>query len=346
MKIEALATRTHWTARILLAALVVVSLSTAAVLLTPSPAQAEGASILRPASPNASEIRSLAFYVLLIVSGIFLVVEGLLIASIVRFRNRPESEVPQTHGNRRLETVWTLIPAILVIVIFALTVNTMQALDLPGGEVQVEVTGHQWWWEVRYPGTEAVVANEIHVPVQRGIGVTLTSADVIHSFWVPQIGGKTDLVPGHTNHTSFLAATPGRYHGECAEFCGLQHAGMRFWRVVYKAADFSAWLNHPAEPAAEPTEPQAVAGKEVFLSMPCGGCHAIRGTEARGNIAPDLTHVGSRLSLAAGTLDNTSENLRRWLRDPQAVKPGNKMPTPQLTNEQLDQLTAYLEGLE
>ncbi|MCL5943148.1 MAG: cytochrome c oxidase subunit II [Actinobacteria bacterium] len=315
-------------------------------LLAPASARAATASVLRPESPGAAEIRSLAFTVLLISAGIFLVVEGLLLVSIIRFRKRPEAEAPQVRGDRRLEIVWTAIPAVIVVVLFLLTVDTMKDLDLPGKNVTVGVTGHQWWWEVRYPGADAVTANEIHVPVGRTVQVALESADVIHSFWAPQIGGKTDLIPGHVNRTSFLATTPGTYAGACAEFCGLQHAGMRFWLVVEEPGEFSAWLKHQAEPAAEPKTPAAAAGKELLLSLPCAGCHSVRGTAAQGTVGPDLTHLAGRLSLAAGTLPNTPQNLRRWLHDPQAVKPGNRMPTVPLTEEQLNQLTAYLEGLE
>jgi cytochrome c oxidase subunit 2 len=239
-----------------------------------------------------------------------------------------------------------LIPAVLIIIIFVMTVRTMDSVDLPGGDVNLTVVGHQWWWEVQYPDEGFVTANEIHVPEGREIGIDLQSADVIHSFWVPQIGGKTDLVPGHTNHTGFLAATPGRYLGECAEFCGLQHAHMRFWLVVESPAEFSAWVKRQQGPATEPTDPAAVRGKEIFFSMPCAGCHAIRGTDAAGALGPDLTHLASRLTIGAGTLDNTAENLRRWLRDPQAAKPGNLMPTPKLDESQLEDLAAYLEGLE
>ena len=178
------------------------------------------------------------------------------------------------------------------------------------------------------------------------MGIDLTSADVIHSFWVPQIGGKTDLVPGRTNRAGFLAATPGVYLGECAEFCGLQHARMRFYLVVESAAEFSAWITQQKEPAAEPKSEAAIRGMDVFMSGTCVGCHAIRGTAAAGILGPDLTHVSSRLSLGAGTLENTPEDMRRWLEDPQDAKPGNLMPTPGLDAQALDDLVAYLDGLE
>ena len=312
------------------------------------PAGAEAApSILRPATPQAQEIKSLAIFLFVLSAIILFGVEAVLLYSIIRFRRRrPDSQVQQTRGNNTIEGLWTLIPAILIIVIFTMTARTIDSLNLPGGDVELQVVGHQWWWEVDYAAEGFSTANEIHVPEGREVGIELTSADVIHSFWVPQIGGKTDLVPGHTNRTGFLAATPGVYLGQCAEFCGLQHAHMRFYLVVESAAEFSAWVRHQQEPAKEPTTEAAKRGKDVYLSLPCAGCHTIRGTTSAGILAPDLTHVGSRLSLAAGTLENTPEDLRRWLEDPQAVKPGNLMPKPALESGQLDDLVAYLEGLE
>ncbi len=288
---------------------------------------------------------SLAVFLLVISVIILAVVETWLIVALVRFRNRPEEQVRQAHGNNTIEAVWTLIPAILVIIIFVMTARTMDSLEMPGGDVELTVIGHQWWWEVRYADGDVVTANEIHVPVGREVGIDLESADVIHSFWVPQLGGKTDLVPGHTNRAGFLAATPGVYLGACAEFCGMQHAHMRFYLVVESAEEFSAWVRLQQEPAREPTDPTAQRGKETFLQM-CAGCHAIRGTEAAGSLGPDLTHVAGRLSLGAGTLDNTPDDLRTWIRDPQAAKQGNLMPALPLDDNQLDGLVAYLKGLE
>jgi cytochrome c oxidase subunit 2 len=303
-------------------------------------------SVLRPATPQAEEIKSLAIYLFVLSAVILLGVEAVLLYSIVRFRNRPEDEVRQTHGNNTIEAVWTLIPVVLIIIIFTMTVRTMDSLELPGGDVELDVVGHQWWWEVRYPEQQFATANEIHVPEGREVAVRLTSADVIHSFWVPQIGGKTDLVPGHVNRTSFLAATPGTYLGECAEFCGLQHARMRFFLIVESAADFSAWITHQQEDATEPANDAAVRGQQVFLTSSCIGCHTVRGTSAAGIVGPDLTHLAGRLSIGAGTLDYSAENLRRWLEDPQEIKPGNLMPTPELDPQALDDLVAYLDGLE
>lgn len=304
---------------------------------------------LRPVSGTAREINSLAIVLVVICALVLAVVEGLLVVTIIRFRKRREEreeDVKQIHGSTTLEVVWTLIPAVLVAIIFTFTVRTMNTLDLPGGDVPVQVTGHQWWWEVRYPQAGVTAAGEIHLPAGRSIDVSLTSADVIHSFWVPQLGGKTDAVPGRTNRATFLAANPGLYQGECAEFCGLQHAHMRFDLVVESPAEFSAWLAHQREPAAKPSTAVAQRGEQVFLANPCVGCHALRGTSAQGAIGPDLTHLASRRMIAAGSVENTRENLDRWLHDPQSIKPGVLMPTPGLNDADRTALVAYLEGLK
>ena len=329
------------------AASLCVSLWACAILAAhPDIAWAGAPTFLRPESTTAREINSLAIRLLVICALVFVVVEGLLIVSIIRFRKRREEDVRQIHGNTSIEVVWTLIPAVLIAIIFTFTVRTMNTLDLPGGDVPVQVTGHQWWWEVRYPQAGVTAANEVHVPAGRSVDVSLASADVIHSFWVPQLGGKTDAVPGHTNRVTFLAATPGLYQGQCAEFCGLQHAHMRFDLVVESPAEFSAWLAHQAEPAAKPSTAAAQRGEQVFLANPCAGCHAVRGTAALGAFGPDLTHLASRRMIAAGTIENTRENLDRWLRDPQAIKPGALMPTLPLGDADRAALVAYLEGLE
>ena len=329
------------------AASLCVSLWACAILAAhPDIAWAGAPTFLRPESTTAREINSLAIRLLVICALVFVVVEGLLIVSIIRFRKRREEDVRQIHGNTSIEVVWTLIPAVLIAIIFTFTVRTMNTLDLPGGDVPVQVTGHQWWWEVRYPQAGVTAANEVHVPAGRSVDVSLASADVIHSFWVPQLGGKTDAVPGHTNHVTFLAATPGLYQGQCAEFCGLQHAHMRFDLVVESPAEFSAWLAHQAEPAAKPSTAAAQRGEQVFLAGPCAGCHAVRGTSAQGAFGPDLTHLAGRRMIAAGTIENTPENLDRWLRDPQAIKPGALMPTLPIGDADRTALVAYLEGLE
>jgi cytochrome c oxidase subunit 2 len=212
-------------------------------------------------------------------------------------------------------------------------------------ELTVEVTGHQWFWEVRYPGTDAVTANEIHIPAATRVELVVRTADVIHSFWVPRLNRKIDMVPGRANRIVLFADRPGRYPGRCAEFCGLQHAHMQLVVVAEPEADFRRWLSRMAEPAEEPSGASASRGGRLFLAGACAGCHTIRGTEADGDVGPDLTHLQSRSMLAAGTIPNRPPDLRRWVRDPQHVKPGTRMPRLDLEERELDDLVAYLESL-
>ena len=200
----------------------------------------------------------------------------------------------------------------------------------------IRVVGHRWWWEVRYGNSTAVTANEIHIPVGTRVGVVLTTADVIHSFWVPELNRKVDMIPGTENRLLLIADHPGIYRGQCAEFCGLQHANMAVEVVAEPKAKFDAWLAHNAQPATH--------GSELFAQN-CSGCHAVRGTSARADVGPDLTHFASRRTIAAVTLPNTPQNLREWLRDPQHVKPGNLMPNLELNDADWTALQHYVESL-
>jgi cytochrome c oxidase subunit II len=219
------------------------------------------------------------------------------------------------------------------------------APDPRSTELTINVVGHQWWWEVRYAGSKAVTANEIHIPVGARVNVVATTADVIHSFWVPELNRKIDTVPGKRNRLLLQADRPGVYSGECSEFCGLQHAHMTAVVVAEPPADFRRWLTNMARPARTPTNAQTQVGRGLFLSE-CGGCHQLRGSDSRARIGPDLTHVASRMTLAAGTLPNTPETLAAWIADPQHYKPGAKMPQVPLTRAQLADLVAYLRSLE
>jgi cytochrome c oxidase subunit 2 len=219
----------------------------------------------------------------------------------------------------------------------------------------IEITGHQWWWDVKYknpdPSQVFETANEIHVPIGRPVSIDLRAADVIHSFWVPNLTGKQDLIPGQDNVVSFTARRAGRYRGQCAEFCGWQHAHMAFWVIVQSADDFEAW-RHVQLMAANPTPgdeseaQQVLKGKDTFITRGCALCHTIRGTDAGGRTGPDLTHLASRSTLAAGTLPNTKQDLIAWIADPQSIKPGNKMPKVPLDLSELDALGEYLRTLE
>jgi cytochrome c oxidase subunit 2 len=235
-----------------------------------------------------------------------------------------------------------------LLIIFGFTLRTMAALAATdtSDEVIVEIVGHQWWWEVNYPLQGVTTANEIHIPVGYPIELKVTSADVIHSFWVPELHGKIDLIPGQTNSFWLQADEPGVYYGECAEFCGLQHAKMALVVVAQPEEAFVTWLEQQQQPATQVMDSTLVEGQQIFLGSACSQCHTINGTTATGDLGPDLTHLASRLTLAAGTLKNNQGNLAGWIINPQHLKPGNKMPPTNLTGPELQALLAYLESLE
>ncbi len=306
-------------------------------------------STLMPQSDNARLIQNLWGPIFWAAVVIFVLVEGLLIYSVIRFparRQNGEDMPPQIHGNTRLEMAWTLAPALVVAVMLILTFQTMAKIDAapPEDALRVRVVGHQWWWEVHYPEYNVVTANEIHLPVNRPVVVELESADVIHSFWVPRLMGKRDLIPGTTNRIWFTPLEAGSFSGQCAEYCGVAHAQMRVVVFVDSGEAFQQWIAKAQQPAPAVAGP-AAQGAELFIQRGCAACHTIAGTAAQGVIEPNLTHVGGRSTLAAGIIGNTPENLARWLRDPQAVKPGNKMPTLPLSEEDITALVAYLQAL-
>jgi cytochrome c oxidase subunit 2 len=306
-------------------------------------------SIFAPVSTPAFAIRELSVLVLAIVTVIFIVVAGLTVYAIVRYRRRPGDdgrEPPQVYGSTQIELAWTVVPFLIVIVLFLTTARYIFAIEgrspTPGA-LEISIVGNQWWWEIRYPGHGIVTANELHVPVGDPTFVTLQSADVIHSFWIPQLAGKMDVIPGKTNRTWIEPRTPGVYVGQCAEFCGLQHAGMLLTVVVHAKDEFARWVAAQQAVAAE--VPAVRAGRDVFTSLACINCHTVRGTSANGVFGPDLTHLMSRATLGAGVASNTRENLRAWVRDPASLKPGALMPAMKVSGEQLDQLVAYLVTL-
>ena len=278
---------------------------------------------------------------------IFVVVEALLLFAVWRFRSRPGLGEPKpVHGHLGLELGWTLVPVLIVIAIAAPTIAAVfrtQATP-PAGALKVEVIGHQWWWEVRYPDLGVTTANELHLPVGRPVSLSLKSADVIHSFWVPRLGGKRDMIPGRVNSLNFTVTEAGEYTGQCAEFCGVSHANMRLLVIAQSPAEFEAWTGHLKAPPAPPAR-EAAQGLQAFLAGGCVACHAIQGV-AFGVVGPDLTHFGSRKTLAAGLLPNIPEHLARWLANPPLVKPGTLMPKLPLTQAQLSALVAYLGSLK
>ncbi len=328
----------------------------------------ENLSMFDPVSPPAGSIRQLTVLVFAITGAIFLVVEGILIYNLVRFRSRTAPgeaaglpEPPQVYGSQPIEIAWTAAPTLIVFVLALVIARTLGELhadpaDPPPGSRPLYVTavGRQWWWEFTYDrdGDKElgfVTANELHVPAStektpRPVYLTLRSADVAHSFWVPRLAGKTDLIPGRTNHMWFQVAAPGRYFGQCAEYCGAQHARMLLRVYADPPEEFDGWLANQVKPAAE--DPAAGKGKATFLGQSCVNCHRVRGTPARGVYAPDLTHLESRETIAAGIVPNTPEMLRHWVKDPQTIKPGCLMPDFGLGETDRDAIVSYLLTLK
>lgn len=297
----------------------------------------------------AREVGDLFWVTFALAVVVFVIVEPMLLFVIIKFRRRPGHLIPrQTHGNTRFEVMWTIAPTLILVFAGIPTIQKLFELDEPPSPpLEVEVVGHQWWWEFRYPTLNVVTAGDLHMPTDQPVRVTLHSVDVLHSFWVPRLAGKKDLIPGRNNHMWLNAEQPGIYYAQCAEFCGIEHAQMRFYAVAQPRAEFDAWVSAQQQPAAVPPPGSAAArGADLILPRGCIACHTIAGTVAQGQVGPNLTHVGSRLSLAAGVLENNPTNLARWLHDPQAVKPGNKMILPQpLSEEDIADLTAYLTSL-
>jgi cytochrome c oxidase subunit 2 len=297
-------------------------------------------------SPEAQAISSLFVQTLVVCAVIGLLVAGLVAVCVVRFRAgvRPD-EPPQTHGHKWLEIGWTLGPLAIVIALFALSARAMAASDPPPNrEPDLVVIGHQWWWEARYP-SGAVTANEIHVPAGKDLLVRVEGADVIHDFWVPQLGRKVDAIPGHPAFVWLQADVPGTYPGACAEYCGAEHAWMRIAVVAQPQADFDAWEQHELQPAPAPAPGAAERGAALFDGKTCIRCHHIGGRGEAIRVAPDLTHLAERTTLGAGVISNDPANLAHWLKDPQTVKPASHMPDLNLSDDDVRDLVAYFETL-
>ncbi len=298
---------------------------------------------------------------------VFVLVEGALLFAIWRFRGRPDDPEPeQVHGNAMVEVVWTAIPALILAFIAVPTVRTIfRTAELPEGALEVEVIGHQWWWEFRYPEQQIVTANEMHVPAGRPVLMKIRTADVLHSFWVPQFAAKRDAFPQKYTTLWFRTDSVGTFPGQCAEFCGLQHGRMSSLVVVQPPAEFEAWVAQqqvgsplinrgvityatPEDSAAAAADSVAARGRATFMAAGCLGCHAMAGLPTAGLtglVGPNLTHFGTRQRLAAGVLENTPENLARWLRNPEAVKEGSLMKLPRpLTEDEISALVAYLQA--
>jgi cytochrome c oxidase subunit II len=310
--------------------------------------------IFAPASTPAKLIADLSVFVLVITGIIFVVVFALLAYSVVKFRGRAMDagrEPAQVYGSTQIELAWTIIPILIVVVMFLATARVIHAIQdasEPAGAVQVTAIGHQYWWEFRYPRLGIVTANELHIPVSdpshpTPTFVQLLSADTDHSFWVPELAGKTDLIPNHPNRMWMDPQRTGVFLGQCAQYCGTQHAKMLLRVSVDGPEDFAAWVQAQQRPAVE--DAGAIAGRRVFQSNACMNCHAVAGTPGDGRFGPDLTHLMSRATIAAGAANNTHDNLRLWVQDPSAIKPGSLMPAMKLSDADLDAVVSYMETL-
>jgi cytochrome c oxidase subunit 2 len=310
-------------------------------------------SVLSPAGTQAASIHHLWSLMFWVSAAVFAVVIAFVFAALIGGIRRLRSAGVSTSEHMLTRSVAAAI-GVTVVILFGLLVasvwtgRTVASLGASSA-VSIAVTGHQWWWEVEYedavPSRRVRTANEIHIPIGRPVVLKVTSRDVIHSFWAPNLQGKRDLIPGYTTAIWMHADRPGRFRGQCAEFCGLQHAHMAFEIVAQPEVDFERWLEDMRRPARDPANETERRGRDVFMTGRCAGCHAVRGSEAHGLIAPDLTHLAARNALGAGTLPNTHDHLRAWIQDPQASKPGNQMPANLLTSDQAQALLAYLEAL-
>ncbi len=318
-----------------------------------SPGLPHAPNIFLPSSAPAELIRELAWLVLSITAGIFVVVTGLLVYCVVRFRHRPGDdghEPPQVYGSNQVELAWTVVPLLIVVVLFLGTTRSIIAIESaapPPDALRVTVIGYQWWWEFRYPELGIVTANELHVPVsarddRRPTALKLQSGDVVHSFWVPRLAGKTDVIPNRDNHMWIEPFEPGTYVGQCAEFCGTQHAKMLLRVIVHPEGDFERWVAEQQRSPVVGDDPKVRAGRDAFQQTACINCHTVGDTVATGIFGPDLSHLMSRETLGAGVAANTPENLKAWVRDPQQLKPGCRMPAMQLDDDALDRVVAYL----
>lgn len=300
-----------------------------------------------PHSSQAVRLVQFSIFIYTICAAVLLLVTGLVSYAVIRFRGRPGQPDPTPgYGRVKLEIAWTLGPFILVIVIFVFTFRTAQAVDPPApASPDLVIVAHQWWWEVRYPRAGFTTANEIHIPIGKDLAFRIESADVIHDFWVPQLARKMDAIPGHPSNIWIEANRIGTYLGACSEFCGAEHGWMRFRVIVDSQVDYDAWEKQQARLAADPSPGLPAEGFRLFHEETCVRCHTVDGTEAKGDVGPDLTHVASRQRIAAELLANTPENMTRWMTDPQAIKPGCHMPNMQFTGDQVKAVVAYLEEL-
>jgi cytochrome c oxidase subunit 2 len=339
--------KTHATGLRVTALLVLVSLALGACANSSRPQ-----STLNPHSPQAQQLNNLFIPVFWIAVVVFFIVSTLILIAVFRFRARSEDDRPrQVHGNARMEIAWTIAPALLLAIIAVPTVRMVFSInDIPKNTMQIDVTGHRWWWQFGYPAQGIETANEMHIPIKTNIVLNLTSVDGVHNFWPPQLNGKLYAIPGRHNQMVISADKAQTYMGQCAEYCGVSHANMHFLVVAQAESDFEAWLASQKQ-APAPVTPDTfnaanvAAGQVLFRTMGCAGCHTITGISA-GLVGPNLTHLRSRTVFAGASFEMTDNNLRKWLRNPPAMKPGSVMPNLHLSEDQITKLLAYLDSLK
>jgi cytochrome c oxidase subunit 2 len=300
---------------------------------------------LHPASARADDLRWFWWLLCAVSVAVFIAVAAILIWGVMRAPTPEEESRDHPFGTHLVWFGGIIIPLLILGGVFALSVARMVTAEGSSSDIPIDVIGHQWWWEVRYPNG-ITTANEIHLPVGRRALIHVTSSDVIHGFWVPQLQGKVDAIPGQTNTIDLLPSQSGSYRGMCLVFCALQHANMNFLVIAQAQNDFDSWLKNQAAVPAAPTDSQVVTGQRIFLQSACASCHTVAGTSAVGTEGPNLTHLASRQQLAAGTIPNTPETLSTWVVDPQSIKPGNRMPNEDFSGSDLQALLAYLESLK
>lgn len=305
-------------------------------------------SIVHTHGSEARDVAHIWWLMFGLATAVYVVVAALVIVAVVRGRRRGRALDADRREDHWIWWGGIVFPAVILAVIAVVTVTTTRNLRTSErDELRIEVTGRRWFWDVRYPDSGVTTANEIHVPTDRPLDFVLRTDDVVHSFWVPQLAGKVDMVPDHANHLRVKVLTAGTYRGFCAEYCGVQHARMDFVVIAQPRADFERWLARRASSAgAEPASELAAQGERVFLRESCAGCHTVKGTGAAGTYGPELSDIGARDWLGAVTVHNTPENMRRWITDSQEIKPGNLMPRIPLGDDDVTAIVAYLEGLK
>jgi cytochrome c oxidase subunit 2 len=305
-------------------------------------------SMLDEHGQEARHVAAVWWLMFALAAGVYVIVAAFIFVALLRGRRTATGKPSRFKDDTFIWVGGIGVPVVILALLAVVTVTTTRVLRNPEpGELRIDVRGQRWWWDVRYPDSGVVTANEIHVPVGRQVDVALTSGDVVHSFWAPQLAGKLDLIPGQTNHLRFKALDAGVYRGMCAEYCGLQHADMDFLVVADAPADFDRWLLRRSTGAGTTAQSdEATKGQVVFTRESCAGCHTIRGTSAQGTVGPDLSDFGSRRTIGGATVPNTPDELAKWITNSQAIKPGNIMPPISLSPSDLQSVVTYLEGLK